>query len=108
MGAKISKRYLSHNFDPISPKLYDKYDCHVGIQAVTFLAICQKIKILFGTRGTTMHICRVFLMPDSFILVWGHSVHFAKFPILRLHYSFNSLHQISTKLHTTYHDQGLI
>ncbi len=28
MGAKISKRYFSHNFDPISPKLYDKYDGH--------------------------------------------------------------------------------
>ncbi len=24
MGAKISKRYFSHNFDPISPKRYDR------------------------------------------------------------------------------------
>ncbi len=33
MGAKISKRYqyFSHNFNPISPKFYDKYDIHGGI-----------------------------------------------------------------------------
>ncbi len=37
----------------------------------------------FGTRGTTVHICRVLLMPDSLSLVWVHSVHFAKFSILR-------------------------
>ncbi len=38
----------------------------------------------FGTRCTTVHIpvCRELLMPDSLSLVWGHSVHFAKFPIL--------------------------
>ncbi len=35
-----------------------------------------------GTRGTTVHKCRVLLMPDSLSLVWGHSVHFAKLPIL--------------------------
>ena len=31
MGAKISKRYFSHSFDPISTELYDKYDNHGGI-----------------------------------------------------------------------------
>ncbi len=43
-------------------------------------------------------------------LVWGHSGHFAKFPILRFsrHYSFNSLHQNSTKRHTKYYNLGLI
>ena len=46
MGAKISKCYFSHNFDPIATKLYDKYDSHGGIQAITFVAICQKLKIL--------------------------------------------------------------
>ena len=35
----------------------------------------------FGTWGTTVHICRVLLMPDSLSFVWGHSVHFATFPI---------------------------
>ena len=35
----------------------------------------------FGTRGTKAHMCRVLLMPDSLSLVWGHSVHFAKFSI---------------------------
>ena len=37
----------------------------------------------FGTRASTVHICRVLLMPDSLSLVRGHLVHFAKFPILR-------------------------
>ncbi len=57
----------------------------------------------FGTRGTTVQICRAVLMPDSACLVWGHSMHFEKFPIPRFskHYSFNSFHQISTKLHTS-------
>ncbi len=32
----------------------------------------------FGTRGTTVHICKALLMPDSLSLVWGHLVHFAK------------------------------
>ncbi len=32
----------------------------------------------------TVHICTVLLMPDSLSLVWGHSVHFAKFPILQV------------------------
>ena len=47
MGAKISKRYFSHTFNSISTKLYDKYDSHGGIQAITFLALCQKLKILW-------------------------------------------------------------
>ncbi len=47
MGAKISKSYFSQNFDPISPKLYDKYDGHGGIQAITFLPICQKLTVLW-------------------------------------------------------------
>ena len=64
----------------------------------------------FGTRCTTMQIHRVLLMPDSLSLVWGYSVHFAKCLILRFskRYSFNSFHQISTKRHTKYHNQGLI
>ena len=37
----------------------------------------------FGTWVPTVHVCRVLLMPDSLSLAWGHSVHFAKFPILR-------------------------
>ena len=37
----------------------------------------------FGTHGTTVPIGRVLLVPDSLSLVWGHSVHFAKFPILQ-------------------------
>ncbi len=33
----------------------------------------------FGTWITTVHVCRAVLMPDTLSLVWGHSVHFAKF-----------------------------
>ena len=63
----------------------------------------------FGTRGTTVHICRVLLTPESLSLVSGHSVHFAQFLIPRVskHYSF-SFHQILTKLHTKYYNLGLI
>ena len=52
----------------------------------------------FATRGTTVHICRVLLIPTSLSLVWGHSVHFAKFltSLFLKHYSFNSFHQIPT------------
>ncbi len=78
--------------------------------------ISQKLQIVersgrkFGTWGTTVHICTVLLMPDFLSLVWGHSVHFAQFLIPRYskHYSFNSFHQILTKLHTKYHNLGLI
>ncbi len=37
----------------------------------------------FGTRGCTVHICKLFLMPDSSSLVLSRSVHFAKFSILQ-------------------------
>ena len=55
----------------------------------------------FGTRGTTVYF---------WCLVPCHSGHFAKFQIALFskHNSFNSFHQISTKLHTNYHNQGLL
>ena len=58
----------------------------------------------------TVHICKVILVPDSLSLVWGHLVHFAKFqiPWFSKHYSFSSFHHILTKLHTKYHNLGLI
>ncbi len=64
----------------------------------------------FGTRGSAVHKCRVPLRSDSLCLVWGHSVHFANFPIPRVskHYSFNIFHQILTKLHTKYPNLGLM
>ena len=31
----------------------------------------------------SVHVCRVLLMAESLSLAWGHSVHFAKFPMLR-------------------------
>ena len=58
----------------------------------------------FGTRGTTVHIYRVLLMPNSLSLVWGHSVHFAKFPMLRFSkaYCSPSFRLISTKFYYKY------
>ncbi len=55
----------------------------------------------FGARGTTVHICRVLLMPNSLSLVWGHSVHFAKFPMLRFSkgYCSPSFRSISTRFY---------
>ncbi len=60
--------------------------------------------------GSYSIFCRVLLMPDSLGLVWGHSVHFLKFLILRVskRYSFNSVHQNSTKLLAKYYNEGLI
>ena len=36
---------------------------------------------IFDLKGPTVHILLV--MPDSLSFIWGHSVHFAKFPILQ-------------------------
>ncbi len=55
----------------------------------------------FGIRGATCRkcICRVLCISDS--PVWGHSVHFVKFSILRFSkgYCSYSFHSISTKLY---------
>ena len=52
----------------------------------------------------TVHLGRVLLMSDFLILVWGHSVHFAKFPMLRFSkgYCSPSFHSISTKFYCKY------
>ena len=66
--------------------------------------IVEQNRWKFGTRGSTVHICRVLLMPDSLHLVWGHSVHFARFPMLRFSkcYSSPSFHSTSTKFYCKY------
>ncbi len=46
----------------------------------------------------TVHIGRILLMPDSLSLVWGHSVHFAKFPMLR-GYCSPRFQSLSTKFY---------
>ncbi len=61
----------------------------------------------FGPRGTTVYICRILLMPDSLSLVWGHSVHFAKIFDSTI-FETILFRQILTKLHTKYHNLGLI
>ncbi len=73
-----------------------------------FLKLCSSNNFhLIHPHFTTVHICRLPLMPDCFsLLVWGHSVHFAKFPILHffkaLLLSQFSFH--SSKLYTRYHN----
>ncbi len=88
MGLQLSKRFSSYSFHLMSAKLYEDISCHGGIRAVTFLGnqpsfvalwilTCEsmgkpKMWILsrkwlmvernrrkFGTRCTTVHICRV-------------------------------------------------
>ncbi len=58
----------------------------------------------FGTRGTTVHIYRVLLMPHSLNLVWGHSVHLPKLPVLQFSklYSSPNFHLVLTKLYSNY------
>ncbi len=60
----------------------------------------------FGTRCNTVHICRVLLTPDSLNLVWGHSVYFAKFPILQFFKLCSSPNfaSDSSKLYTRCHN----
>ena len=72
--------------------------------------IVERSRRKFGTRGTAVHICRVLWCPIPWLWCGVIQCTFAKFPIPRFskHYSFNSFHQISTKLHTKYHNQGLI
>ena len=58
----------------------------------------------FGTPGTTVHICKVLLMPDSFSLVWDHLVHFEKFPILQFLKICSASNFHLSKLYTRYHN----
>ncbi len=138
MGLEISKRYSSYSFHPMSVKRYEDIGYYGGIQAITFVGnrpivifkkmwyfeiwesnlkcgISRKRLIIerngrkFGTRpGPKVHICRVLLMPDSLSLVWGHSVHFAKFPILRFskRYLSNNFRRIPSSLYENiaYHE----
>ena len=81
-------------------------------------ANCRAKRTKIWDSGSYMYsasMLRVLLMPYSLSLVWGHSVHFAKFPMLRFskHYillqQFSSdFNQTSYKRHTKYHNQGLI
>ncbi len=62
----------------------------------------------FGTRSLRNSLCRVLFRSGHSSSLWGHSVHFAKFPMLRLSkgcrsYSF---HPISTKLYGKHGNQG--
>ena len=67
-------------------KIVAVWNFNMGVNGnITKCAICWKRLIVerngrkCGTRGTTVHICRVLLMLDSLSLVWGHPMHFAKF-----------------------------
>ena len=87
MGLETSKRYSSYSFYPIWPKLYHKLDSHKGYKVINVLAKFVALwwhfnmgvngKILKGTISwKRLIICGVFLLPHSFNLIWGHSVHF--------------------------------
>ena len=56
----------------------------------------------FGTRGTIVHTCRELLMPDSLSLVWGHSVHFAKFSDLMIFETLLFQQFLSDSNHTSH------
>ncbi len=134
MRLEISKRFSSYSFPLMSANFMRTLPTMVEYRLSLFLAIGQvlwhfeiltcesmgkpKMWILsrkwliverngrnFGTRCTTVHICRILLMPDSLSLIWGHSVHFAKLSILQfltlLHSQFSS---DSSKLYTRYHN----
>ncbi len=53
---------------------------------------------IFGTRPTIYYICRVLFMVDPLSSVWGHSVQFAKFLMLRFSKGYCSHSQFSFNL----------
>ncbi len=55
----------------------------------------------FGTRRPRNSLCRVLFGWGHLSPVWGHSMHFAKIPLLRFSkgYCSHSLHPISTKIY---------
>ena len=65
-----------------------------------------------GVQGVHIYVHCIPLMPDSLSLVWSHPVHFAHAisdsTILETLTTSVSFHQISNKLHTKYHNQGVI
>ena len=99
------------HFSPLSAKVCEDIGYHVRINAITFLGDWPSLKNLWNfnmeewenlkmlnilktadhrAKGIQMwdssyelHIYRVLFMSDSLISVWGHSVHFSKFPMLR-------------------------
>ncbi len=74
--------------------------------SISKMVIVDRNRRKSGTRGTTVHICRVFLVPDSLSLVWGNSVHFAKFTMLQFLKAplLSQFSSISSKHYTRYHN----
>ncbi len=75
-------------------------------------ADCRATRIKYGARGprSAIHVqdvCRVQFMPDSLSSVWGNSVHFAKYLMLRFSNGY-SCHgcPILTDLYREYGNQG--
>ncbi len=64
----------------------------------------------FGTSGPRNSLCRVIFGSGHLSSVWGHSVHFAKFPMLRFSkgYCCPSFHPNSTKHYWKQGNQGRI
>ncbi len=53
MGVKLSKRYFSYSFPPISTKLHGKYRGDGGIQAITFLGDLSIMGLCVFLKYTT-------------------------------------------------------
>ena len=64
----------------------------------------------FGTRSPRNSIRRVLFGSGHLSSVWGHSVHFAKFPVLRFSkgHCCYTFHPISTKLYWKHGNKGKI
>ncbi len=62
----------------------------------------------FGTRSPTNSICRALFGSGHFSSFWGHSLHFANFPILGFSegYCSQHFHPITTKLCEKHGNQG--
>ena len=87
---------------------------HYG-KIVTWLCNIMKSRLIvepngwkFEPRGSRNCICGVLFMSDSLSSVWGHLVHFAKFPMLRFSkgYYSPSFIPISNKLNGKYGNRG--
>ncbi len=64
----------------------------------------------FGTRGPRNSLCRVLFGSGHLRSVWGHSVHFAKYPMLKFSkgYCCPSFHPVWTKLYWKHGNPGRI
>ena len=102
MGLEISKPYASYSFHSMSVKRIRTLATVVEYMLLLFLAISQVLKLLWHFEIIKAWFLEFVLGSFGALCKISWSIRFSK------HYSFNSFHQISTKLDTKYHNQGLI